>query len=233
MATAKKIKIELKNKTPWQVDGGDQTPAKKFKIRCIPGAVRICQPSGVVMSNGTSAFQPGPASEEVGSDEVQEFVQGASDPRHVRPDRLGVEGDRVRPRRGARAHDRLRQDGWRRAPETEASQTGAITRIAQASYGTAALVVVASGLVIYAALANRHDRAARQERRPHLGHAARVRRERVRLSRCWRGRRCPTFATASRRRRWPARRSPRSTRRPARSCPTPGGQWLIAFVGLS
>jgi hypothetical protein len=42
--------------------------------------------------------------------------------------------------------------GDRRAasPEDEASQTGAITRIAQASYGTAALVVVASGLVIYA-----------------------------------------------------------------------------------
>jgi diacylglycerol kinase (ATP) len=45
VATAKKIKIELKTKTPWQVDGGDQTPAKKFKIRCVPGAVRICQPS--------------------------------------------------------------------------------------------------------------------------------------------------------------------------------------------
>ena len=45
VATAKKIKIELKTKTPWQVDGGDQTPAKKFKIRCVPGAVRICQPA--------------------------------------------------------------------------------------------------------------------------------------------------------------------------------------------
>jgi YegS/Rv2252/BmrU family lipid kinase len=45
VATAKKIKIELKTKTPWQVDGGDKTPAKKFKIRCVPGAVRICQPA--------------------------------------------------------------------------------------------------------------------------------------------------------------------------------------------
>ena len=45
VATAEKIKIELKTKTPWQVDGGDKTPAKKFKIRCVPGAVRICQPA--------------------------------------------------------------------------------------------------------------------------------------------------------------------------------------------
>jgi diacylglycerol kinase (ATP) len=46
MATAKKIKIELKRKMPWEVDGGDKPPTKKFKIRCIPGAVRICQPGG-------------------------------------------------------------------------------------------------------------------------------------------------------------------------------------------
>jgi YegS/Rv2252/BmrU family lipid kinase len=45
-ATAKKIKIELKHKLPWQVDGGDQTPAKKYKIRCVRAAVRICQPAG-------------------------------------------------------------------------------------------------------------------------------------------------------------------------------------------
>jgi diacylglycerol kinase (ATP) len=45
-ATAKKIKIELKQKMPWQVDGGDQTPAKKYKIRCMRAAVRICQPVG-------------------------------------------------------------------------------------------------------------------------------------------------------------------------------------------
>jgi len=45
VATAKKIKIELKSKMPWEVDGGDQTPSKKYKIRCLPGAIRICQPS--------------------------------------------------------------------------------------------------------------------------------------------------------------------------------------------
>jgi len=46
MASAEKITIELKKKTVWEVDGGDQTPAKKFKIRCVPNAIRICQPSG-------------------------------------------------------------------------------------------------------------------------------------------------------------------------------------------
>ncbi len=47
VATAKKIKIELESKMPWEVDGGDKTPAKKFKIECIPSAVRVCQPGGV------------------------------------------------------------------------------------------------------------------------------------------------------------------------------------------
>jgi YegS/Rv2252/BmrU family lipid kinase len=46
VATAKKIKIELKSKMPWEVDGGDKTPAKKFKIQCLPGAIRVCQPEG-------------------------------------------------------------------------------------------------------------------------------------------------------------------------------------------
>ncbi|HEY5874992.1 MAG TPA: diacylglycerol kinase family protein [Ilumatobacteraceae bacterium] len=46
VATAEKIKIELKRKMPWEVDGGDQTPTKTYKIRCLPGAVRICQPAG-------------------------------------------------------------------------------------------------------------------------------------------------------------------------------------------
>ena len=55
MATAKKIKIELKHKMPWEVDGGDKTPAKKFKIRCIPAAVRICQPAGDVMMFGPAS----------------------------------------------------------------------------------------------------------------------------------------------------------------------------------
>ncbi len=45
VATAEKIKIELKSKMPWEVDGGDKTPTKSFKIKCLPGAIRICQPS--------------------------------------------------------------------------------------------------------------------------------------------------------------------------------------------
>jgi hypothetical protein len=46
MASAERITIGLKKKTVWEVDGGDKTPAKNFKIRCVPGAIRICQPSG-------------------------------------------------------------------------------------------------------------------------------------------------------------------------------------------
>ena len=46
VATAEKIKIELKRKLPWEVDGGDKTPTKTYKIRCLPRAIRICQPAG-------------------------------------------------------------------------------------------------------------------------------------------------------------------------------------------
>ncbi len=44
MTTAKKITIEFDRSLPWEVDGGDRPREKKYKIRCVPQAVRICQP---------------------------------------------------------------------------------------------------------------------------------------------------------------------------------------------
>ncbi|MGB0114650.1 MAG: YegS/Rv2252/BmrU family lipid kinase [Ilumatobacteraceae bacterium] len=44
MATAEKIEIRFDRSLPWEVDGGDRDREKKFKVKCIPNAVRICQP---------------------------------------------------------------------------------------------------------------------------------------------------------------------------------------------
>jgi YegS/Rv2252/BmrU family lipid kinase len=44
MATATKVKVVLDRTWPWEVDGGDKPKAKKFKVRCLPCAVAICQP---------------------------------------------------------------------------------------------------------------------------------------------------------------------------------------------
>ena len=52
MATAKKIEIVFDRTLPWEVDGGDRPREKRFKIRCKPSAVRICQPS---LQPGTTA----------------------------------------------------------------------------------------------------------------------------------------------------------------------------------
>jgi YegS/Rv2252/BmrU family lipid kinase len=42
--TAERVSIKLDRTFPWEVDGGDQDRTKRYKVRCVPGAVRICQP---------------------------------------------------------------------------------------------------------------------------------------------------------------------------------------------
>ena len=44
--TAKRVSIRLDRTFPWEVDGGDQARTKRFDVKCVPSAVRICQPSG-------------------------------------------------------------------------------------------------------------------------------------------------------------------------------------------
>lgn len=88
-------------------------------------------------------------SADVGSDEVQELVR--EHPTIVGLGRIGwVSKGIVYGIVGVLALTIVFGDRRGASAEDEASQTGAITRIAQASYGTAALIVVASGLVIYA-----------------------------------------------------------------------------------
>jgi diacylglycerol kinase (ATP) len=44
MITAERVKIRLDRTFPWEVDGGDRERTDRFDVRCLPGAVRICQP---------------------------------------------------------------------------------------------------------------------------------------------------------------------------------------------
>lgn len=44
MTTATKVSIRLDRTLPWEVDGGDQDRTDRYKVKCIPAAVRICQP---------------------------------------------------------------------------------------------------------------------------------------------------------------------------------------------
>ncbi len=41
------LDIVLDTSWPWEIDGGDRPKAKKFAVRCLPDAVRICQPEVV------------------------------------------------------------------------------------------------------------------------------------------------------------------------------------------
>jgi diacylglycerol kinase (ATP) len=42
---AAKVRIRLDRKLPWQLDGGDQPPAKKFSVSTLPGRQTICVPA--------------------------------------------------------------------------------------------------------------------------------------------------------------------------------------------
>jgi hypothetical protein len=100
-----------------------------------------------MMSNGTFIGSTSD-SDEVGSEEVEEFVR--EHPTLVRFARIGwISKGVVYALVGVLALTIARAD-TATSQGTEASQTGAITRIAQASYGTIALAAVATGLVLYA-----------------------------------------------------------------------------------
>jgi YegS/Rv2252/BmrU family lipid kinase len=47
MTTAEKVRIALDRTLPWEVDGGDRDRDDHYKVRCLPGAVRIARPEDV------------------------------------------------------------------------------------------------------------------------------------------------------------------------------------------
>jgi YegS/Rv2252/BmrU family lipid kinase len=44
MVTAERLSIRLDRTFPWEVDGGDRDRTDTFEVRCVPRAIRICQP---------------------------------------------------------------------------------------------------------------------------------------------------------------------------------------------
>src|SRR5215203_5070451 len=89
------------------------------------------------------------ASTDVGSEEVEEFVR--EHPRLVKFARIGwISKGIVYTLVGVLALTVAFTEPGQASPEGEASQSGAINRVAQASYGTIALLVIAVGLILYA-----------------------------------------------------------------------------------
>jgi YegS/Rv2252/BmrU family lipid kinase len=44
MVTARELTISFDRTLPWEVDGGDRTRTATYEVRCVPQAIRICQP---------------------------------------------------------------------------------------------------------------------------------------------------------------------------------------------
>jgi hypothetical protein len=102
-----------------------------------------------MMSHTASSPAGAVGSDDVGSDEVQEFV--AEHPNLVRFSRVGwVAKGIVYSLVGVLALTVAVGGRNDTTPEGEASQTGAIAKIAEASYGTTVLIIIAVGLVLYA-----------------------------------------------------------------------------------
>jgi diacylglycerol kinase (ATP) len=47
MVTAQELTITFDRTLPWEVDGGDRDRTASYKVRCVPQAIRICQPANV------------------------------------------------------------------------------------------------------------------------------------------------------------------------------------------
>lgn len=45
--TGRRIRIDLREALPWEVDGGDRKPRDRLKIKVVPGAITVCVPEQV------------------------------------------------------------------------------------------------------------------------------------------------------------------------------------------
>jgi YegS/Rv2252/BmrU family lipid kinase len=45
VVTARELTISFDRTLPWEVDGGDRKRTATFEVRCVPNAIRICQPA--------------------------------------------------------------------------------------------------------------------------------------------------------------------------------------------
>ena len=56
--SARKIRIRLDRKVPYELDGGDRTKVRELRIRLEPGAVRVCVPGEAAASPPDSPDPP-------------------------------------------------------------------------------------------------------------------------------------------------------------------------------
>jgi diacylglycerol kinase (ATP) len=48
----RKVRVKLDRKVPYELDGGDRTKVKSFKVDVEPGAITVCVPNGTAGGNG-------------------------------------------------------------------------------------------------------------------------------------------------------------------------------------
>jgi diacylglycerol kinase family enzyme len=44
MTRGRKVSVKLDGKLPVELDGGDRAPARSFRVRVVPGAIRVRVP---------------------------------------------------------------------------------------------------------------------------------------------------------------------------------------------
>jgi YegS/Rv2252/BmrU family lipid kinase len=57
VVTARELTISLDRTLPWEVDGGDRKRTSNFEVRCVPQAIRICQPAAEPATSRTVIAQ--------------------------------------------------------------------------------------------------------------------------------------------------------------------------------
>jgi diacylglycerol kinase (ATP) len=56
MVTARELTISFDRTLPWEVDGGDRKRTATYEVRCVPQAIRICQPPAIDPVHAPSAI---------------------------------------------------------------------------------------------------------------------------------------------------------------------------------
>ena len=150
MVTAEQVTIRLDRTFPWEVDGGDQERTDQFEIKCVPqrGPHLPTPIQGGVMTT----VEKHTDDDEVGLEHAEEFAR--THPGLVKFGRIGwVAKGVVYALTGFLAlliaFDRLPGAAATQSPGQEASQSGAIARIAERTGGVPLLLVIVAGLVIY------------------------------------------------------------------------------------
>ena len=77
---ARKIRVKLDRKMPYELDGGDEKPVDRLKIRVEPAAITVCVPEEAIMSAATLV----PETWELTGDDARETLKRTGRMRLVR-----------------------------------------------------------------------------------------------------------------------------------------------------